>query len=399
METAPAKRIGILIDTATGWGRNIIRGINGYACEAGNWDLLARHYLQTDYIELPPQWNCQGVIARIASPRMAGELAKTGLPVVNVSSLPLDPDPFPRVLVNFNLSGRLAAEHLLDLGFSSFAFCAPAGAPSASKELYAGYQSALEENGFVPHQHSWRQGKSATPSRNAGRMLEWLRKQTFPLAILTWSVETPHDIVEACHLGGIAIPEEVAIISNASADELLLQIGSPPVSCVDSPETAVGYTAAELLNRMMTTGDPEPFAGKRILIDPSHVAARESTDILQLKDPGLVKAIRYIRENALGGITVGDVAKHTGLSRRSLEQKMRSQMHRSPAEEIRLIRLNRAKDLLRNSLLPVADVAESAGFGTVEHFITSFRKTVGLTPLQYARKHRLGGLTVGNERR
>ncbi len=44
------------------------------------------------------------------------------------------------------------------------------------------------------------------------------------------------------------------------------------------------------------------------------------------------------------------------------------------------VRLERAKDLLRNSTLPVAAVAERAGYREAKHFIVIFRRATGLTP-------------------
>jgi hypothetical protein len=43
----------------------------------------------------------------------------------------------------------------------------------------------------------------------------------------------------------------------------------------------------------------------------------------------------------------------------------------------------RAKELLAQSDLPVAEIAASSGFGTAEYLATLFRRATGLTPLRY----------------
>lgn len=381
------KRVALLIDTSTGWGRNIIRGVSRYEREAGDWDLTLQPYAQVDYIPLPARWSGDGIIARVAGQKMAAELAGTGLPVVNVSSLELPCGiTFPRVIAEFASAGRMAAEHLIERGFVNFAYCAPAGAPDSSGFLHAGYASRLSESGF-PCRFLEIPGQSVSLEQRQDRVLEWVLQQERPLAVFAWSIDAPHEIIEACYAGNICIPEEVAVISSASMDELILQVMNPSVSCVVTPESSIGYSAAEMLSRMMAGGRRKKNP-QTLLIPPSHVEVRESSDVLKVSDPALVKALRFMRDFAVQGIRVEEVARQAGLSRRSLEQKMQTVLHRSPAEELRQIRLNHARELLRSTMLPIPDVAERSGFGTVEHFITFFRKASGVTPLQYAKKNR-----------
>lgn len=381
------KQVALLIDTSTGWGRNIIRGIDRYAREVGNWDLSLQPYAQTDYIPLPVRWSGDGVIARVAGQKMADELMHSGLPVVNVSNLPLAPETtFPKVIADFVNAGRLAAEHFVERGFRKFAYCATANAPNSSFCLQQGYSGFLREKGF-PCEFMEIPLKRMTPERRQDFVLEWIRRQDRPLAILAWSIDAPHEIIGACYAGNINIPEEVAILSSASASELILKVMNPAVSCVVAPETSIGYAAAKMLGKLMTR-KTRTKNSPTVLIQPSHVEVRGSSDVLQIGDLSLVKAIRFMNEHSTGRICVDEVASHVGLSRRSLEQKMQRIMKRSPAEEIRQIRLNYARQLLRTTMLSVPDVAERSGFGTVEHFITFFRKAVGVTPLQYAKNNR-----------
>jgi AraC family transcriptional regulator len=46
-------------------------------------------------------------------------------------------------------------------------------------------------------------------------------------------------------------------------------------------------------------------------------------------------------------------------------------------------RINRARRLLANQRLSLADVAFSVGFATQSHFTVAFRKAVGVTPRHY----------------
>jgi LacI family transcriptional regulator len=113
------------------------------------------------------------------------------------------------------------------------------------------------------------------------------------------------------------------------------------------------------------------------------VHTRLSTDTLAISDPVLEKAICFIRENAHRPIQVADVVNHVQLSRRSLERRFESAIGRSPAREIQLIHLQRAKKLLRETNMCVADVAARSGYCSAEYMSGIFRKATGRTPLKY----------------
>jgi LacI family transcriptional regulator len=53
---------------------------------------------------------------------------------------------------------------------------------------------------------------------------------------------------------------------------------------------------------------------------------------------------------------------------------------RAPAEEIRRLPLERAKQLLAETSMPLPDVVQSAGFGLPEYLAYVFRKDVRMFP-------------------
>ena len=62
-----------------------------------------------------------GVIARVSNAELAGQLAATRLPVVNVSAMHVPEETFPRVATDVEAAGRMAAEYYRERGFSHFA--------------------------------------------------------------------------------------------------------------------------------------------------------------------------------------------------------------------------------------------------------------------------------------
>ncbi len=55
----------------------------------------------------------------------------------------------------------------------------------------------------------------------------------------------------------------------------------------------------------------------------------------------------------------------------------------SPAKYILMVRLNKAKEALTNSNLPVHRIATDTGWDNVDYFFTLFRRCTGMTPLEY----------------
>ena len=121
-------------------------------------------------------------------------------------------------------------------------------------------------------------------------------------------------------------------------------------------------------------------------IAPLGVTSRQSTDVLAIDDPTVVQALRFIEAHADQGIVVDDVLREVPISRRSLEIQFRNYLGRSPAEEIRRVRLEQGRELLGRPDLSVAEIATACGFTNATRFGVAFRKRYGKTPLAYRKQ-------------
>jgi LacI family transcriptional regulator len=119
------------------------------------------------------------------------------------------------------------------------------------------------------------------------------------------------------------------------------------------------------------------------LIPPFGVVTRQSTDVLSIDDRNVARAINFIRKNACNGINVRDLIKAVPQSRRLLEKKFKKLLGRTPHEEILRVQLDRVKELLTQTGLPLEQIAERAGFTHVEYLSVAFKREVGLPPSGY----------------
>lgn len=81
-------------------------------------------------------------------------------------------------------------------------------------------------------------------------------------------------------------------------------------------------------------------------------------------------------------ISIADIAKQVGLSRRQIERLFLDEMGRSPARYYLEIRLERARHMLIRSSVPIVEVAVACGFVSASHFSKCYRELYALTPQQ-----------------
>ncbi|MER7621183.1 helix-turn-helix domain-containing protein [Streptomyces sp. NPDC126503] len=82
-------------------------------------------------------------------------------------------------------------------------------------------------------------------------------------------------------------------------------------------------------------------------------------------------------------LTLADIAAHAMMSRRSLARHFRAQTGTTPLRWLLAQRVQRARELLETTGLPMARVAEATGFGSVETLRHHFARQVGTTPSAY----------------
>src|SRR5262249_18829188 len=184
--------------------------------------------------------------------------------------------------------------------------------------------------------------------------------------------------IDAGRRAGVGGPDEVGVIG-VDNDEILCTLSNPPLSSVDIDAPRIGYEAAALLSRMMA-GKPAPV--ETVLLAPRGVVARASTDVLATADRDLAGAIRFLREHAWEGLRSKELARRAHLARRTLERRVYQLLGRSPKEEMMRIRLERAKQLLTETDLPVGAIAKKCGFSG-KYFSQAFQAKLGLTPGRY----------------
>jgi len=98
------------------------------------------------------------------------------------------------------------------------------------------------------------------------------------------------------------------------------------------------------------------------------------------------RLVDFIEENLDSDLSLHALAGEVEISPLYLARAFRAAVGQSPHQYVLTRRIERARELLRNTDLPVVDVALAAGFSSQSHLAHWFLRQVGVSPAAYRRQ-------------
>jgi len=383
METQ--KRVALLIDTATSWGAGLIEGIADYArASQKRWVFSIEPRGKYDRMLIPEQWTGHGVVARITHAALAEQLIAMRIPAVNVSWYPLGESLIPRVTCDEQAAAQMAFKYLQSNGFRQFAYCGSTLRPNYYDRFGASFCATADEAGYTCPRFSPDQQEFAklNSEQQLQELSQWLLQLPRPTALLAFDDIQGRQVTEACTQVGLLVPQDIAVLGGEH-DELMSRISTPPLSSIDQGPHEVGFRAAERLDELMRGEDVRPF---NILLPPRRIIASQSTDKIALDDDLLANAIRFIRAHITEEFQIEDILREVPMSRRALEMGFRKHLGRTPRDEIRRVRVDKAIQLLCDTDWSVTRIARACGFGRPELLTRAFRRELRTTPSDFRKR-------------
>lgn len=95
------------------------------------------------------------------------------------------------------------------------------------------------------------------------------------------------------------------------------------------------------------------------------------------------EAINFINSNYMNSITINEVANHVNLSRSYLYKMFIKNLKVSPQKYLINLRMYKATLLLKNTKLPIGEVANKVGYSDSLLFSKTFSKYFSMSPLNY----------------
>ena len=100
-------------------------------------------------------------------------------------------------------------------------------------------------------------------------------------------------------------------------------------------------------------------------------------------DEQIIKVQEWLQDNYQQGIQFDNVAEQFKMSVRSLNRRFKTAANLTPLQYLQEIRIEHAKELLKQSNLAIAEVSYAVGYQDSSYFGSLFKKTASVTPAEY----------------
>ena len=97
----------------------------------------------------------------------------------------------------------------------------------------------------------------------------------------------------------------------------------------------------------------------------------------------MIDAQQWLHEHFAEPLSFTELARHLGLSQRTLNRRFKLATGLSPGRYLQQVRLEQARELLRDSNLSIAEIAMSVGYQDIGYFSTLFREHMAQSPTAY----------------
>lgn len=353
------------------------------------WDLLDLYSSQGS---IPDARHPSGALVRcVATDPLAESLQKMGCPMVRrgLYSRPQD-TMLPTVLPDRRAAGTMAAVHFAERNFKQIAFVSGQRPIGAFRPLYEQFRLVAADRGMscqLMEQSKQEAGESNARffERRAREFTAWLSELPKPIGIFTYSDQSAARLCIACRRAGVAVPEEVALLGLGNG-RLTCELAPIALSSVDTDQEAVSRRAMLLLRSIMN-GESAP--ANPIMVPPSGVVERQSTNVLAVPDPAVAQALRFMWDHLARDLLVEDVVREVGVPRHRLERAFRRHLDRGINAELTRRRLEVFRRMLLSTDAPICELAPEVGFNTMVHLRRCFRRAYGMSAREYRATRRM----------
>ncbi|ULQ53281.1 AraC family transcriptional regulator [Flavihumibacter fluvii] len=381
-------KIILLFDISEQYGQSLLLGIVKYFKENSSalFCRMPLYYRETlginGIVKFAREWGAQGIVAQLDNTKQVKKIADSGIHLI-LEDFRERFDDFPNITGGYFEAGQMGAEYFVKKGFKNFAFY---GFKNIvwSRERSEGYESYLHNLGFdVYHFEHEELHTTNLWYYKPSALSKWLQSLPKPIAIMACDDARGQHITEACKHADIRIPDDV-IVLGVDNDEMTCNLSDPPLSSVNLDTEKGGYEAARLMDLMIQGKIKKP---QNVMVMPTYIVTRQSTDIAAASDEHISLALNYIHKNLENEIHVSDVLGQVPISRRSLEKRFLEVTGTSVYKYIFKLRMQRFSQRLLETDKRISEIALDAGFTLTNNISRQFKQIHGCTPGEYRKKH------------
>ena len=364
---------------STSWGQ-IVDGVKDIAAKA-DWHVQEVNVRPThrNLQELRKFWDPVGAI--IDAGAGADELSVEDLNSFPVIFIDHDPATLPRnaysVCHDSAKTATLAAKELLSTGFNHFAYVSFHDRRFWDDEREAAFRKAVELNGKACSVFRTNSVSSADAVGYLRKLRDFISSLPKPCGVFAANDRTAENVLTVARMLDLSVPYDLSVIGVDNYVNICEKT-SPTLTSVEPDFRRAGASAAMLVMEIAQT--QRRFSGeRRRLYGPLRVVRRASTRILTRDDAEVSSALELIEKKACAGLSAAEVVRLFPCSRVYAEMRFRKATGQSILEAIQTMRLERAKELLRNPTQQLKTIADFCGFKSQNALCKFFLKKTGMT--------------------
>lgn len=358
-------------------GRQRLEGLTAFAREVG-WNIHCQSDpLDADQVrDLVELWRPVGAILSTNDGHVEYEtdIFSPDSTVLQDCYPPVGMEKFAMVTTDSAAATDIAFRELIGAKCAAYGFV-----PWSARRLWSDnrrmqFRRIAKKHGFVANEFAPAYGPGSGKALQT-QLIAWLRTFPRPFGLLAANDIVGMNVLNACRLARITVPFD-CIVVGYDDDESLCNGTNPTLSSVGLNFREAGYRAGELLYRLLRG---EVKDKPVVSIPPVGLSRRSSSRIFLQADRYVLKASEMIQTEACNGLAAKDVLSVFPCSRRMAEMRFRKATGHSVLEEIRAVRLKKAKALLANPYRELSVIAEECGYESDTTFRRIFKEETGLT--------------------
>ena len=371
-------RVIVLLLSAFKTHRDALKGIIHYARLHAPWEFHIIEGREAEQSTLDIKtWNADGLIAYANNNDYCKTILQANIPCIVIDpwdhrQAKFPPDQYNIVRCDSFAVGKAAADFFLRQKYKHYGYVSEAKNVQWSQERENGFASQIHAAGFECHiyeNHSPREQNDWGVEQK--QLKQWLLDLPKPIALFAAMDVRGRQVIEVCRHANLSVPYEVAVLG-VDNDELLCESTNPPLSSLMMSFEEACFEGAALLDRLMKGKENSPPT--LIHYGPREVIARRSTNPKIISDKLVIDALEFIEVNACVPISVSDVVKHLGVSRRSAEMRFYKEQRHTILDQINRIRLEKVMTFLKETNLSIAEISKIAGYNNENYLANVFRK-------------------------
>ena len=264
-----------------------------------------------------------------------------------------------------------------------------------SRDVENMFRSIVQEHGCQPFCFRFAASQSLTLALSDASA--WLSALPKPCGVLSYSDEIAQQILIACRLANILIPQQISVIGVDNHVELC-ETSQPTLTSILPDFEQSGYLAGMLLSRLSASGKLSGNAPERLSYGIKGIFERDTTQ--DLRNSGRLTSViqDMIRSEGTGQLTVPSIAKRLGASVRLIEMHFKSVTGHTIRDELMRFRCTQLRERILTEHRPLTELAMSCGFRTVNAAQVAFRKTFGHSMSECKTRTDRGHSPVSNSR-